>query len=83
MHTIPYNLPEKLYFMSQFTWKNLIIIAGLLGAWTAAQAQTCSQFSPDGVLPTLDNPKLTPRTTLLCNDGYASLNSGLVHAPLW
>lgn len=61
----------------------MIIIAGLLGTWNAARAQTCSQFSPDGVLPTLDNPKLTPRTTLLCNDGYASLNSGLVHEPLW
>lgn len=69
--------------MPKLTLKNILIIVGLLGSWNAAQAQTCTQFSPDGVLPALDNPKLTPRTTLLCNDGYASLNSGLVHEPLW
>lgn len=69
--------------MLKLTLINLFVIVGTLGAWNTAQAQTCPQFSPDGVVPTLDNPKLAPRTTLLCNDGYASLNSGLVHEPLW
>lgn len=62
----------------------LLFVAGLAVSFDPAQAQTiCPQFGPDGVLPALDNPKLEPRTTLLCNAGYASLNSGLVHEPLW
>lgn len=43
----------------------------------------CGQFGPGGELPRLVDAKLQPRTTLLCNAGYASLNSGLVHEPLW
>lgn len=62
----------------------MVCFVGVLPETSAiAQSQSCPQFSPDGVMPELDNPKLTPRTTLLCNDGFASLNSGLVHQPLW
>lgn len=43
----------------------------------------CGQLGPGGELPRLVDAKLQPRTTLLCNAGYASLNSGLVHEPLW
>lgn len=48
-----------------------------------AQSASCPGFGVGGQLPALTNPKLTPRTTLLCNEAYASLNSGLVHEPLW
>lgn len=47
-----------------------------------AQAPACRQFSP-GQLPALTNAKLVPRTTLLCNDGYAALASGVTHGTLW
>ncbi len=50
---------------------------------TLAQAPPCEQFAPGGELPALLNAKLAPRTTLLCNDGYAALASGLTHGALW
>ncbi|MCQ8239906.1 DNA/RNA non-specific endonuclease [Rhizosaccharibacter radicis] len=43
----------------------------------------CPQFFPGGVAPSLVNPKLAPRTTLLCNDAYAVMASGISHGPLW
>ncbi len=48
-----------------------------------AQAPACGQFAPSGQLPVLLNAKLASRTTLLCNDGYAALASGLTHGALW
>ena len=48
-----------------------------------AQAPACQQFAPGGQLPVLLNAKLAPRTTLLCNDGYAALASGITHGALW
>ena len=47
------------------------------------QAPACGQFAPGGELPVLLNAKLAPRTTLLCNDGYAVLASGITHGALW
>ena len=34
-------------------------------------------------MPLLLNAKLAPRTTLLCDDGYAVLASGITHGALW
>jgi endonuclease G len=57
----------------------------LLAAPTASFAQeaTCQQLFPGGQPPALVNARLAPRTTLLCNDAYAVLASGLTHGPLW
>ncbi|MGI4747988.1 MAG: DNA/RNA non-specific endonuclease [Janthinobacterium lividum] len=44
---------------------------------------SCPQFFPAGQPPALINQKLAVRTTLLCNDAYASLASGVTHGPLW
>ena len=49
----------------------------------AAAPPACPQFFRDGVPPVLVNAKLQPRTTLLCNDGYALLASGATRGPLW
>lgn len=54
-----------------------------LSSSVLAEPASCPQFGVGGQLPTLVDPKLAPRTTLLCNEVYASLNSGLVHEPLW
>ncbi len=48
-----------------------------------AQQAACSQFFPGSAPPALINPKLGQRTTLLCNDGYAVLASGVTHGALW
>ncbi|MBB2157361.1 DNA/RNA non-specific endonuclease [Gluconacetobacter diazotrophicus] len=63
-------------------WKYLL--PAMLACYApGAMALECAGFGAGGELPGLDNPRLQPRTTLLCNDGYASLNSGLAHEPLW
>lgn len=41
------------------------------------------QFFPAAQPPALINQKLAVRTTLLCNDSYAVLASGVTHGPLW
>jgi len=48
-----------------------------------AQQATCRQFFPGGSPPALVNARLAPRTTLLCNDAFAVLASGLTHGPFW
>ena len=48
-----------------------------------AQPSACSQFFPGGEPPALVNAKLAQRTTLLCNDAYALLASGVIHGPIW
>lgn len=47
------------------------------------QGRTCPQFFAGGQAPTLLNAKMAPRTTLLCNDFYAALASGITRGPLW
>ena len=59
---------------------NLLLIAT---ATAAAQPATCPQFFPGGQPPALVNPKLAQRSTLLCNDAYAVLASGITHGALW
>ena len=49
----------------------------------AAQETSCLQFFPAGQPPALVNPKLGQRATLLCNDGYAVLASGVTHGAVW
>ncbi len=62
----------------------LLVLAVLAAPATAlAQPASCPQHSPGGRLPALVNPRLAPRTTLLCNDAYATLASGVTHGPLW
>ncbi len=62
----------------------LTLWIALLSFETAsALAQGCPQFFPGGQLPLLINPKLGQRTTLLCNDAYAALASGITHGPIW
>lgn len=59
-----------------------IVLALLVPAAALAQAPNCRQFSP-GRPPTLANAKLAQRTTLLCNNAYAALASGVTHGTLW
>ena len=43
----------------------------------------CAQVFASQQPPALLNAKLAQRTTALCNNAYASLNSGLTRGPLW
>ncbi|MGI4796806.1 MAG: DNA/RNA non-specific endonuclease [Janthinobacterium lividum] len=47
------------------------------------QASSCPQFLVGGQQPVLVNPNLAQRTTLLCNDAYAVLASGVTHGAMW
>ena len=59
-----------------------VVWALLAPASALALAPSCGQFSP-GELPSVVNAKLAARTTLLCNDGYVALASGVTHGALW
>ena len=48
-----------------------------------AQTPACPQLFVGGQPPALLNPKLGQRTTLLCNDAYAVLASGVTRGALW
>jgi len=48
-----------------------------------AQAPACPQLFAGGRSPALLNLKLEQRTTLLCNDAYAVLASGVTRGALW
>jgi endonuclease G, mitochondrial len=64
----------------------LLLLCACLLSWVvpaSAKSAACPQFFPGGQPPALVNPKLTARTTLLCNDAYAVLASGVTHGPLW
>ncbi len=62
----------------------LTLWIALLSFGTASVlAQGCPQFFPGGQPPVLINPKLGQRTTLLCNDAYAVLTSGITRGPIW
>ena len=63
----------------------LTITLALLAAPLAALAQdaACPGFFPGGQPPALVNRRLAERTTLLCNDAYAALASGVTRGPLW
>ena len=61
----------------------LAFLVLLLPAPAFAQDAGCRQFFPGGQPPTLTNPRLGQRTTLLCNDAYAALASGVTHGAIW
>ena len=63
----------------------LLPLAFLLAASLQVRAASaaCPQFYPGGQPPVLVNPKLQSRTTVLCNDAYAALASGVTHGALW
>ena len=52
-------------------------------ATATAQPAACPQFFANGQPPALINARLRPRTTLLCNDAYAVLASGITRGALW
>ena len=60
-----------------------LTLALLVPVAALAQAPACPRFFPGGQVPVLVNPRLAQRTTLLCNDAYAALASGVTHGALW
>ena len=65
------------------TCLRLVVFTLALCAPSLAQATGCDQLFAGGQLPALRNAKLAARTTLLCNEGYAALASGVTRGPLW
>src|SRR3954447_10118474 len=58
-------------------------LPGAAGVAALAQPAACPHFFPGGQPPALVNSRLAQRTTLLCNDAYAVLASGVTHGPIW
>ena len=48
-----------------------------------AQPAACPQFFLGGEPPALLNLRLAQRTTMLCDDAYAALASGVTRGPIW
>ena len=48
-----------------------------------AEADACDQIFAGGQPPVLLNAKLSERTTILCNDAFVVLASGVTRGPLW
>ena len=48
-----------------------------------AAAASCTQFAPNAQFPVLTNPRMTPKTRVLCYADFAVLHSGITHGPLW
>lgn len=65
--------------------RSLSLVAALFAfpVLAFAQAPACPQLFASGQPPVLLNPKLGQRTTLLCNDAYAVLASGVTRGALW
>jgi endonuclease G, mitochondrial len=61
----------------------LLVIFLILQASGPVRAQECRSLFAGEQPPALLNAKLAERTTLLCNDAYAVLASGLTRGPLW
>ena len=60
-----------------------LVLGTVLGAGPALAQDSCPEFAAEDQLPALLNPKLAPRTGLLCTRGSAVLHSGLAPDPLW
>ncbi len=69
--------------MSRSFLFSLALLVLLTPAASVAQDAGCRQIFPGGQPPALTNPKLGQRTTLLCNNAYASLASGVTHGAIW
>ena len=68
------------------SWLRLVCAAALallVPCIALAQAGDCAQLFLAGQPPTLVDARLAQRTTLLCNDAYAALASGVTHGPIW
>jgi endonuclease G, mitochondrial len=57
----------------------LIAVAG----HAMAAAPSCTQFAPNDQFPVLTNPRMTPKTRVLCYADFVVLHSGITHGPLW
>lgn len=60
-----------------------LLALSLLATATTARAQDCTALFARGQPPVLLRSQPQLRTTMLCNDAYAALASGLTHGPLW
>ena len=49
----------------------------------AMAAPSCTEFTPNTQWPVLVNPKMAPKTRMLCYADFAVLHSGITHGPLW
>jgi endonuclease G len=70
--------------------RRLVIVAVLalcptVGMTTVSVAAStgCPQFFPGGSAPDLVNPKLLPKTRMICYSAFAVLHSGITRTPLW
>ncbi|HYF52998.1 MAG TPA: DNA/RNA non-specific endonuclease [Salinarimonas sp.] len=62
----------------------LLVVLGVLAAPPAlAGPIACPQHVAEGQAPDLVDPKLAPRTRVLCYEAFAVLHSGLTRTPLW
>ena len=61
----------------------ILLVVGLGEGGATAQTLACSGLFIDRQPPRLVNSKLAQRTTLLCNQAYAVLASGVTHGALW
>lgn len=61
----------------------LIAVAAHTVTTTATAAPTCTQFTPNAQWPVLTNPKMQPKTRMLCYADFAVMHSGITHGPLW
>jgi endonuclease G len=57
----------------------LLVVCASGPAWT----ETCTSIFAGGQAPVLLNAKLAQRTTILCNNAFAVLASGVTRGPLW
>jgi hypothetical protein len=57
----------------------IILLTLSVPGLAAAQIVACPQFFPSGRPPIFLNPRLSQRTTFLCNDAYAVIASGVTH----
>ena len=76
---------RRLLMLGSMSARSFLLAAALLAlpVLAFAQAPTCPQFFAGGQTSALLNPKLGQRTTLLCNDAYAVLASGVTRGALW
>jgi endonuclease G len=60
-----------------------LALSGVTASAALSQPAACPQFFSGGQAPALVNARLAQRTTLLCNDAYAVLASGVTHGAIW
>jgi endonuclease G len=63
--------------------RSLVLVVLFLCAAIPAWSAECDRLFAGGLAPTLLNAKLAERTTVLCNDAFAVLASGVTRGPLW